>query len=156
MSSTKSNQLNSSMPSEITTAIHLPIPHALNDLLSTTVLTEPQVAGLQSFLQLPFNAQPETIIECIEIALETFKGAIPIEETAVQRAKKFDIYDEFFNVGRTTEQSGQTFIHGLLQTYANALKNMSNSDHHMTVIEIPLLRVAVESTLQLFDLGETA
>ncbi len=138
------------------TAVYLPMPNSLNNLLETTELSIEQKLALQDFLSLPFNAQTVDIITCIERALKTLEDALPKEDTAVQRAKKFDIYDEFFNVGRATEQTGQTYIHGLLLTYARALQDMSKSDHHMTVIEIPLLRVAVESTLQLFDIGEPA
>ena len=137
-------------------SVYLPMPSSLSNLLENTMLSNEQKAALHAFLNLPFNAESNEIIICIEQALKTLESALPKEETAVQRAKKFDIYDEFFNVGRATEQTGQTYIHGLLLTYARALQDMSKSDHHMTVIEIPLLRVAVESTLQLFDLGEPA
>ncbi|MEM7336816.1 MAG: hypothetical protein AAF490_32385 [Chloroflexota bacterium] len=155
MSSTTISQPSESVP-HLAPTIHLPIPSALTELVETTQLTEPQKEALRSFLALPVNTESEEIAECINDALGALEEMIPLRETAVQRAKKFDIYDEFFNVGRTSEHVGHTFIHGLLLTYANALKNMADAEHHMTVIEIPLLRVAVESTLQLFDLGEPA
>ena len=135
-------------------SICLPIPQSLGTLLPDTQFDSEQISALKRFLALPLNAKQVEVLACIEQVLVIFEPALPKEETAVQRAQKFDIYDEFFNVNRAIENTGPVFIHGLLLTYANALKNMSHSRHTMSVIEIPLLRVAVESTLGLFQIGE--
>lgn len=136
-------------------AVCLPIPQTLSTVLSDTQLSQAQTAALQQFMALPLIAETDEVLATIDAVLSVLAVDLPEVDTAVQRAEKFDIYDEFFKIGRVNQNSGIVFLHGLLLTYANALKNMASSTHTMSVIEIPLLRVAVESTLGLFDFGET-
>lgn len=134
-------------------AFHLPIPQSLSTLLPNTHLNQGQQEAIQAVRTLPLDAETETVLAAINAALTALESDLILGDTAVQRAQKFDIYDEFFNVGRSDKNVGQLYIHGLLLTYANALKNMKDVPHTMSVIEIPLLRVAVEATLGLFPIG---
>jgi hypothetical protein len=65
---------------------------------------------------------------------------------------KFDIYDSYFNVSRSVDPNGLVFLTGLLQAYRNVLADLQTPPQTLTVIEMPLLRIALETTLTQFDI----
>jgi hypothetical protein len=65
--------------------------------------------------------------------------------------QKFDVYDSYFNVTRTQENSGIAFLAGLLQAYRNVMENLQEPPHTLTVVELPMLRLALETILQQFE-----
>lgn len=126
--------------------LRLPLPETLESALSDTALTDEHIRCLREVVQLPVEAAPDELLPVVDQAIACL-GV----ETAVSQANvhKFDIYDSYFNVTRTEEESGRVFLAGLLQSYRNMLINLE-TEHDLTVIELPLLRVALDSILQLF------
>lgn len=130
--------------------LRLPLPQTLPGAPETTVLTAVQQAALQKIINLPLDAAPGKLIEALDEALATLAV-----ETAVTPANvyKFDVYDSYFNVSRSSKQSGLTFLHGLLQAYRNVIIDLKKPPHILTVVELPLLRIALETSLRQFDIG---
>ncbi|MAT96087.1 MAG: hypothetical protein CL608_03005 [Anaerolineaceae bacterium] len=130
--------------------LRLPLPDTLAGAPEETALTAVQRTALQKIVNLPLDVEPDKLIEVLDEALCTL-GV----ETAVTTANvhKFDVYDSYFNVSRTSEQSGLTFLRGLLQAYRNVLLDLQKPPHTLTVIELPLLRIALETSLRQFDLS---
>ena len=114
------------------------------------MLTAVQRTSLQKIINLPLDAPPEQTISALDEAIEVL-GV----ETAVTTANihKFDVYDSYFNVSRSSEHSGLTFLHGLLQAYRNVLLDLNKPPHTLTVVELPLLRIALETSLRQFDIN---
>lgn len=132
--------------------LRLPLPHKLPGALEETILTAVQQAALQAIINLPLTANPAIVNATIDAAL----AALPDRgETAVTPAKvhKFDVYDSYFNVSRTGEKSGLTFLSGLLQAYRNVLADLQKPPHTLTVVEMPMLRIALETSLRQFNLS---
>ncbi|MCB9008899.1 MAG: hypothetical protein H6656_16310 [Ardenticatenaceae bacterium] len=129
--------------------LRLPLPETLASAPDETVLTAVQRTSLQKIINLPLDAAPEKTISALDEAIEVL-GV----ETAVTTANvhKFDVYDSYFNVSRSSEQSGLTFLHGLLQAYRNVLLDLNKPPHTLTVVELPLLRIALETSLRQFDI----
>lgn len=127
--------------------LRLLMPEELPGLLSKSTLTEPQRAALQAIIALPLNAQATEVIPAIEQALSTLAG----ETTQISaNVKKFDVYDSYFNVTRTNEEGQAVFLCGLLQAYCNVIADLQRPPHPLTVIELPMLRIALETTLRQF------
>ncbi|MBK8905123.1 MAG: hypothetical protein IPM53_28335 [Anaerolineaceae bacterium] len=129
--------------------LRLPLPEALACAPEETQLTAVQRTALQKIINLPLDTAPDKTIAALDEAM-----AVLGVETAVTTANvhKFDVYDSYFNVSRTSEQSGLTFLHGLLQAYRNVLLDLQKPPHTLTVIELPLLRIALETSLRQFDI----
>lgn len=126
--------------------LRLPLPEALLTSLSDTALEANQVRCLREVVQQPVEAAPNELLPVLDRAID----CLGVETAAAQaNVHKFDIYDSYFNVTRTEEESGRVFLAGLLQSYRNMLMNLE-TEHDLTVIELPLLRVALDSVLQLF------
>lgn len=132
--------------------LRLPLPETLANAPQETVLTAAQQKVIKAITALPLDAEPSAIIEAIDAALETLRVRMDTAVTATN-IHKFDVYDSYFNVSRSGEQSGLTFLSGLLQAYRNALINLQEPPHTLTVIEMPLLRIALETSLRQFDIG---
>lgn len=133
-------------------ALRLPLPHTLANAAEETVLTAVQQATLQAIINLPLTVEPATMIATIDAAL----AALPDGgETAVTPAQvhKFDVYDSYFNVSRTAEKSGLTFLTGLLQAYRNVMDDLQKPPHTLTVVEMPMLRIALETSLRQFRIS---
>jgi len=115
------------------------------------VLTAVQRTALQKIINLPLDAPPKETIAALDEAIEVLgvETAVP---TTPANVHKFDVYDSYFNVSRTSEQSGLTFLHGLLQAYRNVLINLQQPPQSLTVVELPLLRIAMETSLRQFDI----
>ena len=129
--------------------LRLPLPETLANAPDETVLTAVQRTALNKIINLPLDATPEQTILALAEAIEVLEV-----ETAVTTANvhKFDVYDSYFNVSRSREHSGLTFLHGLLQAYRNVLLDLQKPPHTLTVIELPLLRIALETSLRQFDI----
>ncbi len=129
--------------------LRLPLPDTLPGSPEETVLTAVQRTALQAIINLPLDVAPDTLIQALDEALETLEV-----ETAVSLANvhKFDVYDSYFNVSRTSEQSGLAFLHGLLLAYRNVMADLQKPPLTLTVIELPLLRIALETSLRQFDI----
>ena len=129
--------------------LRLPLPQMLSDAREDTKLTAVQRIALQKVINLPLDVTPDKIVERLDEALCTL-GV----ETAVTPANvhKFDVYDSYFNVSRSSEQSGLTFLCGLLQAYRNVMVDLQKPPHTLTVVELPLLRIALETSLRQFDI----
>ncbi|MCB8978160.1 MAG: hypothetical protein H6657_12125 [Ardenticatenaceae bacterium] len=130
--------------------LRLPLPETLANAPDETVLTAVQRTALQKIINLPLDATPEQTIAALDEAI-----AMLGVETAVTTANvhKFDVYDSYFNVSRSSEQSGVTFLHGLLQAYRNVLLDLQKPPHTLTVVELPLLRIALETSLRQFRIS---
>lgn len=129
--------------------LRLPLPDTLPGSPEETVLTAVQRTALQAIINLPLDVAPDTLIQALDEALGTLEV-----ETAVTLANvhKFDVYDSYFNVSRTSEQSGLAFLHGLLLAYRNVMADLQKPPLTLTVIELPLLRIALETSLRQFDI----
>ena len=131
--------------------LRLPLPDSLADAPQETELTAVQRTALQKIINLPLDAAPDQTI----LALDEAIGVLGVETavpTTPANVHKFDVYDSYFNVSRSSEQSGLTFLHGLLQAYRNVLLDLQKPPHTLTVIELPLLRIALETSLRQFNL----
>ena len=100
---------------------------------------------------MPLDVLPCDTIAALDEAIELLgvETAVP---TTPANVHKFDVYDSYFNVSRSSEQSGLTFLHGLLQAYRNVLLDLQKPPHTLTVVELPLLRIALETSLRQFDI----
>jgi hypothetical protein len=130
--------------------LRLPLPGELPGVAQRTTLTAGQRAALQELMALPLDARPQEVIPALDQALQTLtaEGAGTAVKANVQ---KFDVYDSYFNVTRTQENSGIAFLAGLLQAYRNVMENLQEPPHTLTVVELPMLRLALETILQQFE-----
>lgn len=131
--------------------LRLPLPELLADIPQNTVLTAVQKAALRQLINLPLDANCATVLHAIDEALATLHLDKP---TAVSHTNthKFDVYDGYFNVTRTEEESGLVFLIGLLAAYGRILADLQQPPHTLTVVEMPMLRIALETSLRQFDL----
>jgi hypothetical protein len=129
--------------------LNLPLPEELPGVTERTDLTAEQRAALQALMALPLDARPQEIIPVLDQALQTLTAGG--KGTAVKaNVQKFDVYDSYFNVTRTRENSGLAFLTGLLQAYRNVMEDLQVPPHTLTVVELPMLRIALETILRQF------
>ena len=128
--------------------LRLPMPEALPGANERTDLNDEQLAALRAITALPMEADAAAMIPLIDAAIATFTALDG--ETILTNTKKFDIYDSYFNVTRSDENVGPQFLSGLLQAYRNVLADLVVPPQSLTVVELPLLRIALESTLHSF------
>ena len=133
-------------------ALRLPLPHTLPGSPEETELTAVQQAALKKIINLPLNVEPAKIIAAVDEALATMALETAAPPTPAN-VHKFDVYDSYFNVSRTGEQSGLTFLSGLLQAYRNVMADLQKPPYALTVVELPLLRIALETSLRQFRIG---
>ncbi len=127
--------------------LRLPLPEILVGIEQQTDLSPKQQAALQNILHLPLDAETATMLPALDKAIDTLTTET---DTITANVHKFDVYDSYFNVTRSNENSGQVFLAGLLQSYRNVLTNLQVSPQPLTVVEAPMLRVALETTLRQF------
>lgn len=127
--------------------LRLPLPYQLLGVTEQVEFSAEQRSALNAILSLPINADADTTIAALNVGIDCFSAETP---TALANVKKFDIFDSYFNVTRTDADSGHTFIHALLFSYRNILENLAAQPHSLTVVELPMLRIALETTLRLF------
>ncbi|MEM7290955.1 MAG: hypothetical protein AAF412_11415 [Pseudomonadota bacterium] len=131
--------------------LHLPLPDELGALAEDTSLTDEQQNRLQALLDAPLDETEQNLIAAIDSALEVLEESIP-EQVVTADVHKFDVYDSYFNVKRTEGNPGPVYIAGLLKAYRNVLTDMSEEAHALSVMEKPMLRIALETTLHALDL----
>ena len=124
----------------------LPLPEGVVGSAENTTLTEPQLAALRAFVALPIDAPADDVVPLVDAALATLTGDA---QPTLANVKKFDVFDGYFNVTRIEGDAGTNFIAGLLQAYRNVVADFDNG-HTLTVIEMPMLRVALETTLRMY------
>lgn len=135
--------------------LRLSLPELLPGSPQNTSLTARQKTALRRLMALPLDAGTNRVISAIDDALATLEME---EETAVTQTNthKFDVYDGYFNVTRTEEKSGLVFLTGLLQAYRRIWQDLKQPPHTLTVVEMPMLRIALETSLRQFDLRDDA
>ncbi len=132
--------------------LRLPMPEDLLELQENgSPLTDAQKIHLKELLALPLDASEEDIIPVVDRALEALAVSIP-DDVVESDTQKFNVYDGYFNVKRTADHAGPVFLAGLLASYKYVLQDMKEPPHALTVVEKPMLRIAVETTLHAFDL----
>lgn len=124
----------------------LPLPEALPYAEQNTELTAEQRAALQVVVRLPLQAEVGVVLTAVDHALHTLA---PVTVPTAAHVHKFDVYDSYFNVQRRDGDPGLLFLGGLLQAYRNALQNL-DGDPTLTVIEKPMLRIALEAAVGMF------
>lgn len=129
--------------------LQLPLPEALLGVVGRTDLGESEKKALDQILALPLDAPAEKIIPVVA------NGIAILQETAAAEniragVVKFDVYDDYFNVVRGEGQEARLFLIGLLQSYRGVLENLAVPPASLTLVEQPLLRMALETTLRLF------
>ena len=129
--------------------LRLPMPEQLFDVVEQTTLLTAEKSALKRVLDLPLNAPIEEVLPVLEDALDTLRPQLPDAQVKAD-VHKFDVYDSYFNVVRSDEENGRVFLAGLLQSYHHVLENLLVPPESLTVVELPLLRMALETTLRLF------
>ena len=124
----------------------LPLPEMLPHAEAKTALTDDQRTALQAVLGLPLQAGVGEVLTAVDHALHTLTTTAA---TTAANVHKFDVYDGYFNVQRRDGDPGLLFLGGLLQAYRNALQNLEG-DSTLTVIEKPMLRIALEAAVSMF------
>jgi hypothetical protein len=131
--------------------LRLPLPDALPGVAERTALTAVQRTALQAITKIPLEAAPQEMIPALDVALDALReGLAGMAVNA--NVHKFDVYDSYFNVTRTEGDDGLAFLAGLLQAYRNVVEDFQLPPHTLTVIELPLLRIALETTLRQFGI----
>jgi hypothetical protein len=129
--------------------LRLPLPGELPGVVEETQLTGEQLDALRCFTALPLDTKPQGLLPSLDYALAVLnKGAETVPVKA--NVQKFDVYDSYFNVTRAKENSGIVFLVGLLQAYRNLIEDMQLPPHILTVVELPMLRIALETMLRRF------
>jgi hypothetical protein len=131
--------------------LRLPPPEKLPGVAARTVLTPEQRDALQQILALPLGTPPSQTIPVLESALSVLTP-VKRPDPVSAKQRKFDVFDSYFNVSRDAEESGITFLSGLLLAYRNVLENMSVPPQTLSVVEAPMLRIALETAIRQFEL----
>ena len=131
--------------------LRLPLPKQLLNVAETTVFSAEQRMALHSLIKLPLNATSAMTIAALDEAIGLFSAELP-PQTALANVKKFDVFDSYFNVTRTDTAAGIVFIHALLQSHRNVVQNLQSQPHSLSVVELPMLRIALETALRSFKL----
>ena len=131
--------------------LHLPLPDELGAIAGDSSLTEVQKERLKTLLAVPMDAEEESLLAAIDGALDALQESMP-QHLVTADVHKFDVYDSYFNVKRTEGNAAAVYIAGILKAYKNVLVDMSGEAHALTVVEKPMLRIALETTLHALDL----
>lgn len=129
--------------------LRLPLPEQLPGVAHKTELSAAQLAALRALTALPLDAAPCDVIPAVDAAIATLQPALD-NPKVLTNVQKFDVYDSYFNVTRTAENSGLVFLAGLLQAYRNVMEDLQEPPHTLTVVEMPMLRMALETVLRQF------
>ncbi|MEM7347761.1 MAG: hypothetical protein AAF485_26305 [Chloroflexota bacterium] len=129
--------------------LRLPLPEDLSKVSHNVALTTEQIGAIRDIIALPLSAAPADAVETVDRALEALSPSNQ-PATVLADVDKFDIYDSYFNVTRSNEDASLLFLIGLLQAYRNIMEDLQNPPQTLTVVEMPMLRIALESTLQQF------
>ena len=130
--------------------LRLPLPSELPGVGRKTVLTAVQRTALHNLMALPLDTTPADTIPALNEALAAISSGLE-HEFVKANVQKFDVFDSYFNVHRTQGNGGLNFLAGILQAYRNVLQDMQTPPFTLTVVELPMLRIALETTLRQFD-----
>ena len=128
----------------------LPMPANLIDGYTQTQLSADVQEALQNIIHLPFNTDPEVAIATFDVALAALSADRFQPAADTGRAEKFDTFDAYFNIERTNDDPGRAYLYGLLASFRNVYA-MLDPEGTLSVTELPLLRMALESSLEIFD-----
>ncbi|MFK7800277.1 MAG: hypothetical protein AB8G95_01475 [Anaerolineae bacterium] len=131
----------------------LPMPAELLGDYENTKLSAATKEALRNIIHLPFNTDPQDAIGAFDIALEALTADEFDIADETGRAAKFDTFDAYFSISRTQTDPGRAYIYGLLASFRNVYA-MLDPEGTLSVTELPLLRMALESSLEIFDLTE--
>ena len=101
-------------------------------------------------LNLPLNTPPEEAVSAFDDALAVVRGDGFDLTDDTGRAEKFDTFDAYFHINRTSQDPGRAYLYGLLASFRNMYAAL-DPEGTLTVTEIPLLRIALESALEMFE-----
>lgn len=135
-------------PKDLGPILQLPLPAQLHQADLAIDLSPPQRTALLSILRQPVDAPAHVMLPLLDEAILRLRGGAQVEPTLAD-VKKFDIFDSYFNLQRTSGDEGLSFVSGLLQAYRQVIANLED-EHELTIIELPMLRIALETTLNLF------
>lgn len=111
-------------------------------------LSSEQRHALKEFMMLPIDTAPSQVLPALDTVIKHFQDdSLP---TVMTETKKHDIYDSYFHVRRVQGDDAQSFIYALLFSYRNAIANLANVEDGVSIIEMPMLRVALDITLKHF------
>ncbi|MEM8859351.1 MAG: hypothetical protein AAGD96_13575 [Chloroflexota bacterium] len=128
----------------------LPLPADLLAEHANTTFTADQSAALSNLIAIPLNTSPEDAVEAFDQASATFEESAFSLTVETSRAPKFDTFDAYFHINRTHDDPSHAYIYGLLCSFRNVYA-MLDPEGTLSVTEIPLLRVALEASLEMFD-----
>jgi hypothetical protein len=128
----------------------LPMPADLLKSYADTQLTAEEKTALRAIIHLPFNTPPADAVAAFDMALAALssQGFELADETG--RAEKFDTFDAYFKINRTHDDPGRAYLYGLLASFRNVYA-MLDPEGTLSVTELPLLRMALESALEMFE-----
>ncbi len=128
----------------------LPLPADLLTDYSQTTLSADVRAALRQIIDLPLNTTPEDAVATFDHALAILDGESFSVAEETDRPEKFDTFDAYFKINRTHDDPGKAYIYGLLASFRNMYAAL-DPEGTLTVTEIPLLRIALESALEMFE-----
>ena len=137
---------NAPKPQDEGPELQLPLPSDLMELKGSVALSDDQRMILKSLISMPLDATEEQIVAKVDEVLDVLERDIPHEHVKAD-VHKFDVYDSYFNVKRTSENAGIVFIAGLLKAYRNVLADIQVPPESLSIMEKPMLRIALETTL---------
>ena len=128
----------------------LPLPADLLATHTATQLSDEVKQALRDLVNLPLNTPPDQAVFAFDHALNILKGEGFALTEDTGRAEKFDTFDAYFKIERTNEDPGRAYLYGLLASFRNMYAAL-DPEGTLTVTEIPLLRIALESALEMFE-----
>ena len=128
----------------------LPMPADLLQSYASTKLSAEIRDALHAIIHLPFNTDPTIAIEAFDVALDALSSDEFQPAGDSGRAEKFDTFDAYFNIQRTNDDPGRAYLYGLLASFRNVYA-MLDPEGTLSVTELPLLRMALESSLEMFE-----
>lgn len=133
--------------------LSLPLPEKLHEASQESIsfaLNEKQKNAIHKLMNLSLDADTKTLNKALDKVIETLE---PAPNKTLANKHKFDVYDSYFNVSRNTGKAELSFLSGSLQAYKNILNNLESNPNKLTVVELPMLRLALETTLRQFDIN---
>lgn len=132
-------------------SLTLPLPEQMTAVLDKAEEIEGEILdALNAVRTLRLDAGAEETMPVLDSALAVLNQDKP--EITMANVAKFDIYDRHFNVHRTADEPALAYLAGLLTAYKHVLENLADP-HELSVVELPLIRIAVETTINLM-MGE--
>ena len=128
----------------------LPMPADLLSSYQNAQLSAEVKQALREIINLPLNTAPEDAVATFDIALNALSAGEFRLADETGRADKFDTFDAYFKINRTNDDPSRAYLYGLLASFRNMYASL-DPEGTLTVTEIPLLRIGLESALEMFD-----